>query len=402
MYRRRQQRIQRQEEIIKPIEKKVIKKQEPVIKAVVKPQRKDNFDQYSAPMVNILRNEKYFGEIGDTHYVPFGKLVDTVLSKGFLNVNQSPYYIDTISNDWHESYEDTTNYNRNTFMCGDIIYTHDDKRSIAFLITKVYSGTGETQDNSIESELDMDPPVGPKEEDPDDGRYLSSFVNCEGTVYMFKEGTKFENIKEFASKYTSGDNNGQYRKLYASNLSKYDGRNSSVDSVFTSVRKGDGEDEDEKPQNYPQERDLPTAPEQEKENQFNLTKGVVVEGWLIYMKSNKEGSEQTPDNIIGDIIRTGPITISLVGSYLSLSGVLKFPFLKKTVDQDTSEIIITPGTFYYNGNSTDFASEPLNSEHYQNNYNDTKGSRMLTVDESSIYSLKQIIANLTPAPEPEP
>ena len=393
MYRRRQQRTQsKQVEEIKQVEevKKVEKKEEPVIKAVVKPQKKSNYDNYKAPMVNILRAKNYFGTLGDdNHYVPFGTMVDTVFSKGFLYVEQSDKYgikpNGSENIDWHESFVNTTNYERNTFMCGDIIYTHDAKRSIAFLITKVYEGTGEGEDNTVKSELQMYPPVGPKEEDnTEDGQILSSFVTCTGTVYMFKQETKFSDIKEYASKYTSGNKNDEYRKLYPTNLSAYSGTNNSdTNGTFTSKR-GEGENETQIPDGYPKVEDLPTETQEAK---FMLTTGVVVEGWLIYMTSSKEGEEINPDNITGDIIRTGKIVITKVGDYLNLGGVLKFPYVKEESASSTSN-------FYYNGNDTKFASEPLNSEHYQLNYNDTTGTRYFTVTMSCIQSLKGIMEYL--------
>ena len=385
MYRRRQQRIQKQEEIVKPVEKKVEKKQEPVIKAVVKPQRKEVITEY-CPMVNILRANKYF-ETQDTnhYYVPFDKMIDIALSEGYLRVNQTRYYM--TDNDWHLSYEKTTNWERETFICGDVIYTHNDNTSFAFLITKVYKSSADK--GAITSELDMDPPVGPKEDD-ELNHILSSFVACTGTVYMFKEGTTLGNIIDYTSRDTSKNND--LRRLYPTNVSQYKGRNENTN--FTIGKKG----EDAMPEKYPTKEYLPKELEESSslKNQFNLSTGVVVEGWLIYMKSsvnsvNQEGLVQEPKNITGDIIRTGPIVISTISKEsLNLGSTYTLPFIVESSNEDFS--------MTYNGDSTKFASEPLNSEHYQGIYGDAQGLKNYIVPEVEIYSLKSILEN---APEPE-
>lgn len=366
MYRRRQQRIQKPEEV-----KKVEKKEEPVIKAVVKPQRKATYDE-NCPMVNILRAVKYFNEENNEHfYVPFNTMIDIALSKGYLNVDETEYYKD---GDWSESYENTTHWTRDTFMCGDVIYTHDDHTSFAFLITKVFIGPA--ADKSISSGLIMDPPVRPKENNVEDEQILSSFVACTGTVYMFKDSVKFKDIKEHASTIGEG---GSYRKLYPTNVSAFSGRNE--DPSFTS-----GKTAEQKPDYYPKKEDLPIK-EGATPNQFNLTSGVVVEGWLIYMKStaNSTNAEQNTTNIIGDIIRTGPIVISVLSkTTLNLGSTYSLPFY---MEDGTKQMT-------FNGDSTKFASEPLNSEHYQQNYSDSQNFKRITVSETSIYSLKQISIKL--------
>ena len=385
MYRRRQQRIQRQEEVIKPVEKKVEKKQEPVIKAVVKPQRKEVITEDCA-MVNILRANKYFETEDSEHfYVPFDKMIDIALSKGYLNVNQTSYYM--TDNDWHLSYDKTTNWQRDTFICGDVIYTHNSNTSFAFLITKVYKSSADK--GVITSELDMDPPVGPKEDD-ELSHILSSFVACTGTVYMFKEGTTLNNIIDYVSIDTSKNND--LRRLYPTNVSEYKGRNENPN--FTMGKKG----EDAMPENYPTKEYLPTELEEGSslKNQFNLSTGVVVEGWLIYMKSTVDSAgdnpelKQEPKNITGDIIRTGPIVISTISKEsLNLGSTYTLPFITSS-----NELF----SMTYNGDSTKFASEPLNSEHYQGIYGDAQGLKNYTVPEVEIYSLKSILEK---APEPE-
>jgi hypothetical protein len=297
-----------------------------------------------------------------------------------LNVSETEYYK---NGEWNESYENTTNWKRDTFMSGDVIYTHDTHTSFAFLITKVYKG--QAADNSISSELDMEPPVGPKEDNTEDEQILSSFVACTGTVYMFKEGVKFKDIKGNVSKLGE---DGAYRKLYPTNVSEYYGRNS--DPNFTSCKKT----EEQRPEFYPSKEDLPIE-EGATANQFNLTSGVVVEGWLIYMKSTvnseSDGAVQDTKNIIGDIIRTGPIVVSVLSkTTLNLGSTYSLPFYLESGNNQMT----------FNGDSTKFASEPLNSEHYQLNYGDTVGSNSIPVNTTRIYSLSAVLAHKTPEEQP--
>lgn len=385
MYRRRQPRIQKSEEI-KHVEKKEERKEEPVIKAVVKPQRNTTYTE-ACPMVNILRDIKYFGEqdaTGSEHYyVPFNTMVDIALSQGYLNVRDTTYYKD---GEWNGAYEDTTNWKRNTLMSGDIIYTHDDHTSFAFLISKVYK---DSSASDASSELDMNPPVDQAKDNSEEQQYLSSFVTCNGTVYMFKKDAKFVDIKNYVSQYT---NNEEYRKLVPSNVSEYVAANS--DNSFSSCKTADNV----KPDGYPKNMDdLPTQlGNGDSADQFNfLSGGVVVEGWLIYMKStvNSEtaGAVQDTKNIIGDIIRTGPTIISVISKKtLSIGSTYNMPFiLAGSYDASTSP------KMSYNGNSTKFASEPLNSEHYQQNYGDTQSLKQIAVKETTIHSLTKIIDIVT-------
>lgn len=387
MYRRRQPRIQKSEET-KPVEKKVERKEEPVIKAVVKPQRNATYTE-DCPMVNILRDIKYFGEqdaAGSVqhYYVPFDTMVDIALSKGYLNVKDTPYYKE---GEWNGAYEDTTNWKRNTLMSGDIIYTHDAHTSFAFLIYKVYK---DSNANETSSYLDMTPPVDQAEDNSEEQQILSSFVTCNGTVYMFKKGATFGQISEYVSK---NINTNEYRKLFPSNVSAYSGENS--DSSFSSCKTEDNV----KPDGYPKTMDdipvkIADTEDASLKQQFNfLSGGVVVEGWLIYMKStvNSASGEQNTQNIIGDIIRTGPTIISVISKKtLSIGSTYNMPFLPAG-----SEIAADTPKMSYNGNSTKFASEPLNSEHYQQNYGDTQSLKQIAVNETTIHSLTKIITTVT-------
>ena len=380
MYRRRQQRVQPK---VEEVEKKVEKKEEPVIKAVVKPSRKTIITDI-CPMVNILRDVKYFGvDQATSHYVPFDTMIDIALSKGYLNVEQSDYYLagEQGQKDWHTGYIDTTNYEREKFICGDVIYTHDEHASFAFLITKVYKDSP-TSDAGISSELQMDPPVEPAENNTERETILSSFVACTGTVYMFKNGITLGDLadNDFVSK--EGE---EFRKLYPTNTSKYNGQNTNTN--FTSMKT-----EGTKPEDYPTVDDLPIeVTDETKKNQFNLKYTAVVEGWLIYMKSSEVADNQTPSNITGDIIRTGPISISVISkTKLCLGSTYYLPFIK--LDSSSSSTQTAPMT--YNGDSTKFASEPLNSEHYQKNYSDSQAFKSVQVPETVIYTLSEIINKL--------
>ena len=305
------------------------------------------------------------------------KMIDIVFSKGYLNVKEDPNYLDT-SKSWDQAFTDTTNYERNIFICGDVIYVHDAHKSIALLITKVYE---DDENGKTSSQLDYQPPVGKDSDDvnTEDSKIVQSFNTCEGTVYMFKKGVTFGEIKQFASQYTSGSNSGEYRKLYPSNVSKYDNENS--DPTFTLNKKEEGEQTGELPEGYPTQGDIPKYTEGTTEDKFNLTNGVTIEGWLIYRRSTVDSTSTTevqePINITGDIIKTGPIVISKVGTTLNVGSVFKIPY--------------NNGNFYYNGEATKFSSEPLNSEHYQSNYGDTTGNNVIQINESKIYSLTKIL-----------
>ena len=366
---------------IKEVRKEI--KNEPVIKAIYKPRREVN-DYGKVPMLNILRPINYLDENTENyHYVPFDKMIDIVLSKGYLNVNETEYYLPT-GNTWgnigddNGTFKDTTNYKRETFLCGDVIFTHDDHKSIAFLITTVYENY---EEGIIKSQLDYKSPVGGTVENEELNLILQSFNACNGNVYMFTKGTKLSDIQNYVSKDISRN---EFRKLLPSNVSAYSGETSEPN--YTLNKKGD----EEMPKDYPKKEDLPTK--EEESEQFNLINGVTVEGWLIYMKSTQE-SDQEIGNITGDVIKSGPIIITKVEQSLNLSNVFKFPYIKSTE---------TTGKFYYNGNDTKFANEPLNSEHYQSNYGDTMGNKLIQVSESKIYSLNQIIIKLNEQPDPEP
>lgn len=383
MYRRRQKAQEKKEEQ-KIEEVEVVKPAEPEIKKVIVP-RAAAQDYGNVPMVNILRKINYFSDSSETHAVPFEKMIDIAFSSGYLNVDDKEWYKESTVN-WgtlntssasevpNGAYTDTTNYSRTTFMSGDVIFTKDAKKSFAFVITKVYSNyLGEdNSNNDVSSVLDYHPPVGGEVDDDIDSLVLSSFVACNGNVYMFKKNATFGNIKTFVS--TTGTE-GDYVFLAPTNKSEPAGVTSDPNRTAPS--------NDNKPANYPAEADVPTAPTTtESENKFNLTNGVVVEGWFIYMRSTEEGSAQAPSNITGDIIRSGPIVIAKVGSSLSLGGSLRIPYVASTS---------STYSLYYDGNDTKFACEPLNSEQYQVNYGDVTGSRNFTITESKIYSLANVM-----------
>lgn len=349
----------------KKVEKKEIK-EEPVIKAVYKP-RQVTAPYGNAPMLNVLRPINYF-ENNDGHYVPFNKMVDIVFSEGYLNVKDTEYYKES-SKYWREAFTDTTDYERSTFMPGDLIYTHNGHISYAFLINAVYPSF---DINDPKSFLDYNPPVGGNpEEDPESKYLLQSFNACNGYVYMFKHGTTLEKIKEYISVYKSGTEQGKYRKLIPSNLSEPTNNEEPADYTFN--RRSNKKDEaGTPPQGYPQASDLPKS---STTKQFNLQEGVCVEGWLIYMTSTAEpeGTEvQKPSNIRGDIVKSGKIIITKVGDYLSLGGICRFPYIDSTATEPK-------GKFYYNGENTRVAAEPLNSEHFQQNYGDEQGERDIEV-----------------------
>ena len=386
MYRRRQKAQEKKEEQ-KIEEVEVVKPAEPEIKKVIVP-REAAKDYGNVPMVNILRKINYFNGSSETHAVPFEKMIDIAFSKGYLNVDDKEWYketnvnwgtIDTSSEEesTNGAYTDTTNYSRSIFMSGDVIFTKDANKSFAFVITKVYSNyLGEdNSSNDVSSVLDYHPPVGEETVDDIDSLVLSSFVACNGNVYMFKKNATFGDIKTFVS--TTGTE-GDYVFLAPTNKSEPAGVTSDPNRTVPSSA--------DKPANYPGSDDVPTAPTTGSENKFNLTNGVVVEGWFIYMRSSEEGSAQAPSNITGDIIRSGPIVIAKVGSSLSLGGSLRIPYVASSSESSSSTY-----SLYYDGNDTKFACEPLNSEQYQVNYGDVTGSRNFTITDSKIYSLVNVI-----------
>ena len=123
--------------------------------------------------------------------------------------------------------------------------------------------------------------------------------------------------------------------------------------------------------------------------QFNLKSGVVVDGWLIYMRNENNiaaGTAITKDiyaKVVGDIIKSGPIAITtLANKTIDLGGVIKIPYYTA----ETNKV-------HYSGNSTRFASVPLNSEQYQEMYGDTEGSSDVTITEAAIYSFKKNVTD---------
>ena len=403
MYRRKKQVEKKEEPKQQPHPKP-----EPVIAKIVPPLRGEGIVSYGkVPMINVLRNIKYFSEASG-HSVTFEKMIDIAFSEGYLNVNQSGWYIDnglswgSVYKPGDESVEptvaptagafkDTTDYKRSTFMCGDVIFAKDAYKSFAFLITKVYSNyIGEGMTNEVQSELQYNPPVGGEEDENLDTSYLSSFSLCNGDVYMFTKGAQFQNIKAYVSRDANDNNN--YRVLHPSNVSVY---KAPTTNTNFSAGKGDAPTKDV-PDDYPKKDDVPLEDASEA-GHFNLTNGTVVEGWFIYMKSEAEEASQTATNITGDIIRTGPIVITKIGNSLSIGNSMRFSHATTTPEAAPK--------LYYDGNDTKLASEPLNSEHYQENYGDAVGSKTYDLNELKIFSLKAIMdyaaaAESIPAQDP--
>lgn len=376
MYRRKQKIQEKKEPKVEKVETKPVVNSEPEIKKVVAPRKEEG--EGKAPMLNILRDIEYFGNPGEATKVDFNEMVNTVFSSGYLNVDTTAWY--KYGSTWSESFKDTTNYKRNSFMCGDVLYFADAKRTFAFLITAVYSkffGEGSNA-NVVSSALQYNPPVGVggNDETEAENPFLSSFVTCDGDVYMFAKGKKFNDLaEELISKDST---TGEYRVLHPSNVSQYKGPS----EVPNYTGKHGETPESEKPSNYP--TSVPVVPETEQSAQFNLNNGTVVEGWFIYMKKVEEVT-------VGDIIRTGPVVIAKVGDMLTIGNSFRIPF-------------ITEGSIenmYYDGNDTKLASEPLNSEHYQKNYGDTVGSRQLALTDSKIFSLEAILKYATAPSNPE-
>lgn len=404
MYRRKKQVEKKEEPKQQPHPKS-----EPVIAKIVPPLRGEGIVSYGkVPMVNVLRDIEYFS-VATGHSVTFEKMIDIAFSEGYLNVDQSGWYIDN-NLSWGSVYQpgdpnaepavaekagafrDTTDYTRSTFMCGDVIFTRDANKSFAFLITKVYSNyIGEGMENDVQSVLQYKPPNGTGEDDNDlENSYLSSFSLCNGDVYMFTRNAQFKDIKAYVSKDTN--KNSEYRVLHPSNVSVHKG-----ETTNTNFTAGKGAAPTTKvPDDYPKKNDVPLE-DADEAGHFNLTNGTVVEGWFIYMKSEAEEANQTAANITGDIVRTGPIVIAKIGNSISIGNSMRLSHGTTTVS----------ASLYYDGNDTKLASEPLNSEHYQKNYGDAVGSKSYVLTDLRIFSLKAIMdyaeaaeSATTPAQDP--
>lgn len=410
MYRRRNQKQVQQEQKVE--EKKVEKKEEPVIKYVVQPRGADMPEIGKVPMLNTLRNIDYFNiTSADQKPISMKYVVNTLLSHGYLNADFAYYNNDNQAtpkkftsdgSDWSALYIDTTNYNRKTFAPGDLIMFKTNTASagnltVGLLIDKVYTTKASEAGLEEESKLNYDPPV-PLENvgtsNPFDVE-VSGLQDCRGVSYMFNEGTKLKDVAKFCS-YTANQIEGeedysQIRKLEPTNMSAFAGVNSayvvSGGSWGNSARK-EGEDNWIPP--YTDATDIgsrpyPVASGSTLESQFNLTSGAIVDGWLLYLtgtttdidKETTAFSLAGVQTIMGDVVKTEKVAITTIGNQiLNIGNVFQIPF------SATKQVV-------YNGNSTKFASEPLNSEQYQKKYGDTVGDRYFTISEQKIYSLKK-------------
>lgn len=411
MYRRRQNKT-----IQQPEEKKVIK-EEPQIKAIVTPKHGGlNGIPYSCPMINVLRDINYFKDpnpetINENNPklcnpVDFQEMVNILLSKGYLNMNISEYWKSGES--WGESYTDTTDYKRSTFLPGDVIYTKSDYLTVALLIDKVYStfyGNGD-ENNNVDSTLPINPP-GSEIETTLDTLVLSTFTATNGSVFSFAKGVQFKDLtsakdgKDLVSKYNN--ESGKYRQLIPTNISEFKGYSGNQDSStpqYSLNKKLENGNPDEYPKN---ESSWPESVSGNDKDHYNLSSGVFVEGWLIYMRkdatksSESDYSSSAENYITADVIKSSPILITKVGETLCLDSVFKIPFISEPTTQGGQR---TKKSFNYSGNVTKFASEPLNSDHYQLNYGDTVGSNTIQIDTSRIYSLTAVI-NHKPQQTPE-
>ena len=358
-------------------------KKEPVIKAVVSSTRGATCQTY-CPMINVLRPLDYIQRKKD-NYVTFERMIDIILSEGYLNADFDHYTEGvtglTPTPSWSDIYQETTTYRRSTFVAGDVIFTRDNNKTIALLISTVYS---EGAKSDVTSKLKYAPPVGGEIIDDFKKEMLSSFSDCKGNVYMFKAGVKLEDlinhkdsITNIASDLISKNADESYRKLEPTNMSIFKGINPKATSdpqVFTTPVENNGYDPKDTDQYPVVDNNL---------NQFNLSSGVTVDGWLIYMYD----TATTGDNatIVGDVIKTGPIVITTIGKKsLSVDNTMTFPLITSAETQ---------GNFTYTGNVTKFASEPLNSQQYQVNFGDTSAVETLTVFESKIYTFKKFVTN---------
>lgn len=415
MYRRRNQRVQQGIPVVppkqerpqeKPKEQPKQKKEEPVIKAAIAAQRKGTVYEEYCPMVNVLRPINYIEDKDESHHsVPFEVMVDVLLSQGYLNGNFKRYNKKYDGNEpaagavsWSDIYTNTTTYERSILSPGDIIYSNDGIKTIAFLVNTVYKSGAEYK------KLDINPPIGKDDDEPIDdglGVFLSTLVDCNGTVYPFANEVTLRHLVEYpsaqgticlVSKTTTDD---KLRKLVPTNMSTHAGTNPDATGdapSFTAKVGGpeDGEDDEDKiyvPENYAEIKSTT-------EKQFNLTSGCNVDGWLIYMYSTKTAEDEGYiASIVGDVVRTGSIMVTpLEGSSISLGGVLTFPYIAADAQQ---------ADLTYVGNCQGFASEPKNSEQYQINYGDTSATETLAAKESSIYTFTCFTKGQPQQPNPD-
>lgn len=406
MYRRRNQRVQQGSPVVppkqehpqeKPQEQPKQKQEEPVIKAAIAAQRKGTVYEKYCPMVNVLRPINYIEDKDESHHsVPFEVMVDVLLSQGYLNGKFTTYKAKYAGNEpsadaesWSEIYTNTTTYNRSILSPGDIIYSNDGIKTIAFLVNTVYKSGAEYK------KLDINPPIGNDDDEPvDDGLdvVLSTLSDCNGTVYPFANGVQLRQLVEYpseqgkiclVSKTTTDD---KLRKLVPTNMSKPNGTNPDATGNTPSfTAKVGGPEDGEDGENGVDTIYIPESyAEPSSVAQFNLKSGCNVDGWLIYMYSTRAKDEEGISDdayiasIVGDVVRTGSIMVTpLEGSSISLGGVLTFPYIAAAGQQ---------ADLTYVGNCQGFASEPKNSEQYQINYGDTTATETLSAKESSIYT----------------
>lgn len=384
---------------VKPVEQHEEKKEkkepvnEPVIRAVVSNNRGDPTKiETLCPMLNTLRGINYLRANNTNMYpIDFSWMVDIALSSGYLKFDFDVYshvlkldddgktvigktndMIVTGATTWSQIYTDTTTYNRpKGVIAGDVIYGKSEKIMFAFLVTKTYVQT--KPDDTI-SEAVYDPPVDAVDEPSADPEYMSSCVGCTGNVWPFKAGVTFEDIEDYISK----DASGAYRVLAATNVSKFDHVNSAVGPSGWTSR---GDDEPEAwCQKMPQKDKWPTQPASTPEVLSNSY--ITAYGWFIYMYCT-EGTTAA-DKVVGDIIRTGPLPVATGDDFVSIGNCITFKIDLAT--KSNSKLI-------FKGGSNSIVTEPLNSEHYQNNFGDSQGEVTIELEDCGIETLSVFAQN---------
>lgn len=413
MYRRRNQKQAQAQPQPEVVDKKEEKKEEPVIKYVVKARGDALPDLGKAPMLNTLRTLDYFKSGITTYAVSEKILLDTILSPGYLSADFNEYrldngtgssqlpYADEGSNDWNSLYIETTTYNRTTFAPGDlIIFETKDGEAVesvyhgmtfGFLIDKVYKADSTNGGFEEESRLRYTPPspLGNPDTPTTDNMDtpVSSLSDCKGIVYMFNANTTLRSIAKYLS-YSVAQEEGsevydQLRKLEPTNMSIPNG----VDSTYNNSTTGDWGNVPSRKDEFsyiPPDGSRPKEVTGDDATHFNLTSGALVDGWLIYLTASDDLSASTADvtkanvaKITGDVVKTERVAITTIGNQiLNLGNVFQIPYT------------LTNGV-KYSGNNTKFASEPLNSEQYQVKYGDTVGERNLDIKMRGIFSLKK-------------
>lgn len=396
MYRRRNQ---KQVQNDQPVEKKEQpKKEEPVIKYVVQQRGAAVSGLGTVPMLNTLRDINYL-DLKTGNSVPQKFVVDTLLSSGYLNADftfyntkagQTTYTAD--EGDWNALYKETTNYTRSVFAPGDLIMFETNATgsnvgnlTVGFLIDTVYKA-GDNGSFVVDSKLNYTPPKKLEGEADQTNNFdvvLSSVTATNGVVYMFKAEAKLDDIKAYLS--YSGNTLQDYdhlRKLEPTNMSEPAGVNSTYYDPSTNPYGSKPVAPNHKGEN---DQYLPSVSPAESTatDQFNLSSGAIVDGWIIYMYSSTDlsSADVTKANIAtitGDVIRAEKVTITTLGNkLLNLGNTFQIPYGGSSVQ--------------YNGNSLKFASEPLNSVQYQKKYGDTVGTKTLSAKNIKIYSLQKCV-----------